>query len=84
MKEATGELNMSVIVVTIVAGLTVFFFTYLWPNIRGGFRRDLRCDDAICPCPDQDASGKCRYTGKTVECYMKDDPSKKVVCTWKG
>ena len=38
MKEATGELNMTLIVVVIVALLSFFFFSVIWPNIKGGFR----------------------------------------------
>ena len=34
MKEASGELNMTVFVVTVVAALGVFFFTIIWPAIK--------------------------------------------------
>ena len=34
MKEATGELNTTVIVVIIVAMLVAFFYTGVWPAIR--------------------------------------------------
>lgn len=84
MKEATGELNLTVIVVIIVALLSTFFFSFLWPRIRTQFRHDMRCDDAICICPETDSNGKCTYTGTTVECYFKDDKSKKITCAWKG
>lgn len=84
MKEATGELNMTVVVVLLVAGLAVFFFSFLWPTIRNNFKKDTSCDEAICECPSRDSNGKCNYTGATVECYLKDNPSKKFTCTWKG
>lgn len=48
MKEATGELNSTVIVVTAVAIFAVFFFIYLWPIIRGNFEASAKCSDAIC------------------------------------
>lgn len=85
MKEATGELNITVIVVIIVALLSFFFFSIIWPNIRTNFRNSANCDDAICECPSRDAAtNKCNYTGSTVECYFKGNPNQKITCTWKG
>lgn len=48
MKEATGELNGSVIVFTAVALLTAFFFMFLWPVIRQGMEEDANCANAVC------------------------------------
>ena len=49
MKEAAGELTGSVIVVSAVAVLTVFFFTFLWPRfIKKGLVDDATCANAIC------------------------------------
>lgn len=48
MKEATGELNSSVIVITAVAMLAAFFFMVIWPNIRGDLQTTSRCSDAVC------------------------------------
>lgn len=84
MKEATGELNLTVIVVIIVALLSFFFFSIVWPNIRTNFRHTTNCDDAICPCPSYDSEGKCNYTGTTVECYVKGNKNQKIICSWKG
>ncbi len=79
MKQATGELNATVIVVVIIAVLAVFFFSYLWPMIKDNFTVSAKCDDAICVCnePDKKCSGK-------VECYVKGHPEQKIMCTWKG
>ena len=84
MKEATGELNLTVIVVIIVAVLSFFFFSVLWPNIRANLRHNVNCDEAICPCPSRDNEGKCNYTGATVECHVKGNPNQKITCSWKG
>lgn len=85
MKEATGDLNMSVIVVTLVAILSTFFFSVLWPRIKTNFKHNSRCDDAICTCPVQiSADGKCDFDGTMVECYFKEDKNKKIMCPWKG
>ncbi len=48
MKEATGELNMTVVVVLAVGILSVFFFAVLWPSIRSTFIANNKCSDAIC------------------------------------
>lgn len=86
MKEATGELNLTLIVAIIVAMLSLFFFYVLWPNIKGNIALSSNCDAAICECPDgyRDQNGTCTYKGTSVECYAKGNPNKKFICTWKG
>ncbi len=84
MKEAQGELNMTIIVVTIVAGLSLFFFTVIWPSIRGSFKRNASCNEAICTCTNRDSNGNCIVTDGLVECYVKGHPSQKIMCPWKG
>lgn len=54
MREATGDLNMTVIVVIAVAGLMAFFSMTLWPMIKGGLKHDANCSDAICEKDDDD------------------------------
>ena len=34
MKEATGELNMTVITVVAIAAVAAFFYLIVWPNIK--------------------------------------------------
>lgn len=34
MKEATGELNMTVITVVAIAAIAAFFYIFVWPSIR--------------------------------------------------
>ncbi len=85
MEQATGELNMTVVVVLIIAALSAFFFSFLWPLIKDNFRQDSRCDEAICTCPPEYmVNGKCTYSDSTIECYFKGDSSKKIICPWKG
>lgn len=84
MKEATGELNMSVIVVILVAILSTFFFSVLWPRIRTNFKHNSRCDDAICTCPPGSlVNGKCEVEEGMVECHFKDSDAT-IMCPWKG
>lgn len=80
MKEAMGELNMAVIVVIIVAVLSLFFFTFLWPKMKGEFTADTKCDAAICPAP-----GESPQDG-LVKCYYRDSSGNQrdITCTWKG
>lgn len=48
MREATGELNMTVIVFAAVALLTALFFFLVWPRIKEGLRKDESCASAVC------------------------------------
>ncbi len=34
MKEASGELNMTVVTIIAIAAIAVFFTAVIWPNIR--------------------------------------------------
>lgn len=78
MKEATGELNATVIVVIIVAMLVAFFYFTIWPVIENNMNENTRCSEAICSgCDDPD--GNCH----TVTCHL---PGENVPfeCAWKG
>lgn len=76
MKEATGELNMTVFVIIVVAILAAFFFTIIWPMIRNNMARTTKCSDTICE-KKPNADG-------TVDCYYKGRRSEKFTCVWKG
>ena len=78
MKEATGELNNTVIVFTAVALLTAVFFMIIWPMVKQGCVDDANCANAICdagydpntgmaPCinPNEDA------TDEVFECPFR-------------
>lgn len=80
MKEATGELNVTVVVVIIVALLSFFFFSIIWPNIKVNFRKNTACDEAICVCLNKDSRGMCIEH----ECHVKGKPNEKITCAWKG
>ncbi len=79
MREATGELNMTVVVVIAVGILSVFFFAILWPNIKATFIASNKCSDAVCNkrtlkdgyvvCRYYDANGK--QQGSEFECPWK-------------
>lgn len=79
MKEATGDLNMTVVVIVIVAGLVAFFSMRVWPNLKSGIKHESNCSDAICICKkDEVTNGNCD------KCYMKEKPGQYFTCPYKG
>ena len=48
MKEATGELNMTVITVVAIAAVGAFFYAFVWPAIKGNITSSTRCANAVC------------------------------------
>ena len=61
MKEATGELNMTVITVVAIAAVGAFFYAFVWPNIKNNIQTkqcESQCGDTgvneisngICKC----------------------------------
>ena len=91
MKEATGELNMTLVVAISIGVLATFFFTVLWPVLRGNFQAESNCSKATCNCGNETK----RVNGvlldpiqvidgnKFCSCYMDghDDP---ILCVYKG
>ncbi len=77
MKEATGELNTTVVVMLAIGVLMAFFYYTLWPLIRENFEANSQCSKAICePCKN----GNCDF----VVCHPKGDTSKTFQCVYKG
>ena len=76
MKEATGELNATVVAVVAVGILLAFFYFTIWPVIRENTEHNTNCSKAICnKCPNSD--------GKTVSCYYCDGKTAKdITCAW--
>lgn len=46
MKEATGELNMTVITIVAIAALVTFFYLVIWPTIQTGMALTSACSSA--------------------------------------
>ena len=64
MKEATGELNMTVITVVAIAAVAAFFYAFVWPAIKNNITSSQYCTQSW------DCSG---CDGTTCECkYCKD------------
>ena len=65
MKEATGELNMTVITVVAIAAVAAFFYAFVWPNIKTSINRSTICASAW---------GCTNCDGKNCTCiYCKED-----------
>ena len=75
MKEATGELNMTVVTVVAIAAIGAFFYAFVWPAIKSNINRNTKCANAICPT-------SCK-AGTTCSCTYIDESGKSasVLCT---
>ena len=69
MKEATGELNMTVVTVVAIAAVAAFFYAFIWPGIRNNIQASTYCSMASCE-DDQ-----------KTKCHAYDDQGKE---TWSG
>lgn len=79
MKEASSELNATVVVVLAIGVLIAFFYYTLWPILKNNFEKNSQCSKAICETVDRDKNGY-------VWCHIKNDPSNtfKFECVYKG
>ena len=79
MKEATGELNGTVVVAISIGVLATFFFTVIWPMLKENFQVNSDCNKATCDC-----SAKTRKSHKGYcVCNIKDG-KKDFLCIYKG
>lgn len=69
MKEATGELNMTVITVVAIAAVGLIFTLFVWPNIQANLMMSTACSNI-----DMNGDYKSEAVGEkdakegTVEC----------------
>ena len=66
MKEATGELNMTVVTVVAIAAVGAFFYAFVWPAIKNTIQRNTYCSSAV----------NCVCTGADCACQYYDDNSR--------
>ena len=76
MKEATGELNMTVITVVAIAAIAAFFYALVWPAIKANVINSQKCASAICNCASTEKYCTCQYVNENkqtedVTCAMK-------------
>ena len=60
MKEATGELNMTVVTVVAIAAVGMFFYAFVWPNIRNSITSSVESNssDCVAKCQANDSTGR--------------------------
>lgn len=78
MKEATGELNMTVITVVAIAAVAAFFYAFVWPAIRTTIIASTNCASAQC--------NGCTSTGGVTKCtscmYGENFTEGPITCTF--
>jgi len=75
LKEATGELNMTVVTIVAIAALIAFFYMVIWPNIRSGMTLTSACNSAGTSVWDQqfdDGSSVTCTGGNPNQCTYTD------------
>lgn len=72
MKEATGELNMTVVTVVAIAAIGAFFYAFVWPAIQASITRSTNCANAV----------NCSCSGDTCNCqyYNSDGELEDITC----
>ena len=60
MKEATGELNMTVVTVVAIAAVGAFFYAFVWPGIRNSISNSVNSNSDF-----SQASEECTRSGGT-------------------
>lgn len=77
MKEATGELNMTVVTVVAIAAVAAFFYAFVWPNIKSSIMASTYCATAQC--------GGCKTNnGDTTVCDKCEAYDETGTVTWTG
>ena len=62
MKEATGELNMTVVTVVAIAAVGAFFYAFIWPAIKNNLLAQTYCASAVnCTCVAGQKTCSCYY-----------------------
>lgn len=74
MKEATGELNITVITIIAIAAVAALFYAFIWPMIKNNIDRSTRCANAFgCSCQAGADTCTCSY-------YTESNTISSVVC----
>lgn len=61
MKEASGELNMTVVTVVAIAAVAAFFYAFVWPSVKSSINSATKCSSAICPSSCKTGTCDCKY-----------------------
>lgn len=84
MKEATGELNMTVVTVVAIAAIGAFFYAFVWPNIQNSIIASTNCASAQCSSCEDNGNGSTKCT----QCFYDDGTGTfeqgPITCTFKN
>ena len=81
MKEATQDLNMTMVVVISVGVLLTFFFYFLWPILNANFTVKSQCSEAACDCVNREVVDGVEYC---TNCRIDGEPIEDMRCLYKG
>ena len=73
MKEATGELNLTLITVVAIAAVAAIFYTVVWPIIRENITNNTKCPSAYCYGPCVNGKQECSYGEETIHCRCTEE-----------
>ena len=80
MKEATGDLNMTVVTVVAIAAVGAFFYLVIWPGIKASIQANTYCSSAVNCNADRT---QCYYymedmsiSNKTINCSKTESQGK--------
>lgn len=83
MKEATGELNMTVITVVAIAAVGAFFYAFVWPRIKTSINANAVCQNGpgtvVGTATDSDYVSCTAASGDTYTCTYKDGNANRTV-----
>ena len=72
MKEATGELNMTVVTVVAIGAVVAFFYAFVWPSIQNNIQAQNACsvgpNNTVGVSTDPDYVSCSAITGSSYEC----------------
>lgn len=72
MKESVGELNITLVVISAIGVLSIFFYTSVWPILRDNMDSKTKCTKAICENvlagDNHKNQVKCKYNNNDIYC----------------
>ena len=90
MKEATGELNMTVITVVAIAAVAALFYAFVWPTIKKNITANTACSQGAGTTIGKSTEegyvscGAVKADGKSYDCdYRYNGTTYKTTCNLK-
>ena len=80
MKEATGELNMTVITVVAIAAVGLLFTIFVWPNIQANLTLNTACSQGAGYESNSEGTGAAEGQDGYIKCTNLSD-NNQYTCT---